>query len=210
MNILIVIAIHGYMASVVRSAPLPELPGANRTLVADPAFQEVLLRSLSLIQKVLLSISETHKSCIHTETLQLNSTENANLKTMEDTIRFPSAPVVKAISESFTLETSLRRMSEGLQLHQDLLKSVLPQLDNKDCVTELLADIRDLLIQIHKMLRKVQAEPGVQPTASTLALRLQGEFQVQVATHLTLVQLQSFVQDMARCLRSLVQEGEQS
>lgn len=49
-------------------------------------------------------------------------------------------------------ETSLRRMSEGLQLHQALLKqSVEPRLDNKACVEELDGDITDLLTQIHKV-----------------------------------------------------------
>lgn len=62
---LAVIAIHGFMASV-RGAPLPaELPGATATLVAD--LQEILPMSLSLIDKVLGSINDTHKSCIHTE-----------------------------------------------------------------------------------------------------------------------------------------------
>lgn len=42
-------------------------------------------------------------------------------------------------------------MSEGLQLHRALLSSVSPRLENKDKVTGLLADIRDLVIQINKV-----------------------------------------------------------
>ncbi|XP_029933803.1 colony stimulating factor 3 (granulocyte) a [Myripristis murdjan] len=210
MNILIVIAIPCcYMASFVRSAPLPELPGVNRTLVEDPGFQELVERSHSLIQKVLLSIPEAHKSCIHTETLQLNSAENAKLVVMAANIGIPSAPVLKVVSDNFTLETCLSRMSEGIQLHRALLSAVLPRLDKKDRVNELLADTRDLLVQIHKMQKMVQGESAVQPTPPALNLRLPGEYEVQVATHLTLVQLQSFGQDMVRSLRSLQQSSEE-
>lgn len=48
-------------------------------------------------------------------------------------------------------ETSLRHMYEGLQLHRALLSSISPRLENKEKVTELLADIRDLVIQINKV-----------------------------------------------------------
>lgn len=42
-------------------------------------------------------------------------------------------------------------MSEGLQLHRALLTSVSPRLESKDKVTGLLADIKDLVIQINKV-----------------------------------------------------------
>ena len=42
-------------------------------------------------------------------------------------------------------------MIEGLQLHRALLSSVSPHLENKDKVTALQADIRDLVIQINKV-----------------------------------------------------------
>ncbi|XP_045925463.1 uncharacterized protein LOC123983293 isoform X2 [Micropterus dolomieu] len=189
------------MATFARSAPLPE----NNTL-KDPASQEIVQRSRSLIQKILLSIPDTHKSCIHTETLQLNSAENAKLVIMASNIGIPPAPLLKA--ENLNLETSLKRMAEGLQLHRALLTSVSPRLESKDKVTGLLADIKDLVIQINKMLKIVQAEAVVQPTPTPVALRLPGEYEVQVAAHLTLVQLQSFGQDVVRCLRSLDQSNE--
>nr|XP_020461810.1 uncharacterized protein LOC109963549 isoform X2 [Monopterus albus]XP_020461811.1 uncharacterized protein LOC109963549 isoform X2 [Monopterus albus] len=194
------------MASYSRSAPLPE----KSALVADPQFQEIVQRSRSLIQKILLSIPDTHKSCIHTETLRLDSSENGNLVIMASNIGIPSAPVIKAVSESFTLEASLSQMSEGLQVHQALLSAVSPRLENKDRVTELMADIRDLTIQINKMLKMVQTETVAQPTPTPRALRLPGEYEVQVAAHLTLVQLQSFGQDMVHCLRGLDQSNEET
>ncbi|KAF1374046.1 hypothetical protein PFLUV_G00245200 [Perca fluviatilis] len=192
------------MATFARSAPLPE----GNILVEGAQFQEIVQRSRTLLQKILLSIPDTHKSCIHTETLQLNSSENAKLVMMASTIGIPSAPVVTVVSENLTLETSLTRMSEGLQLHRALLSSVSPRLENKDKVTVLQADIRDLVIQINKMLKMIQAEAVVQPSPTPVALRLPGEYEVQVAAHLTLVQLQSFGQDTARFLRSLDHSNE--
>ncbi|XP_034715847.1 colony stimulating factor 3 (granulocyte) a isoform X1 [Etheostoma cragini] len=199
-----VFAIPCYMAMFARSAPLPE----RDVLVAGAQFQEIVQRSHSLIQKILLSIPDTHKSCIHTETLQLDSAENSKLVMMASIIGIPSAPVL-TVTENLTLETGLTRMSEGLQLHRALLSSVSPRLENKDKVTVLQADIRDLVIQINKMLKIVRAEAAVQPSPTPLALRLPGEYEVQVAAHLTLVQLQSFGQDTVRFLRSLEHSSEE-
>ncbi|XP_047465619.1 granulocyte colony-stimulating factor-like [Mugil cephalus] len=204
MNMLIAFALPLYMATLARGAPLPE----TGALVEEPLFQETVQRSRSLVQKILLSVVDAHKSCIHTETLQLNSSENAKLATMASIIGIPPAPVLRVVSENVTLESSLRRMHEGLLLHRDLLSSVSPRLESKDSVTGLMADIRDLALQITKMLKMVQAEATAQPTRAPVALRLSGEYEVQVAAHLTLVQLQSFGQDMVRCLRSLDRSSE--
>ncbi|XP_076616350.1 colony stimulating factor 3 (granulocyte) a isoform X1 [Chaetodon auriga] len=206
MNILIVLAIPCYMATFARSAPLPE----RSALVEDPQSQEMVQRSRGLTEKILLAIPDAHKSCIRSEALKLNSSENAKLTLMASTIGIPSAPVLRVVSENFTLETCLRRMSEGLQLHRTLLTSVSPHLESKDKVTELLADIKDLGIQINKILKMVQGEAAVQPTPTPVALRLPGTYEVQVAAHLTLVQLQSFGQDMVRCLRSLDRSSEET
>ncbi|XP_034563982.1 colony stimulating factor 3 (granulocyte) a isoform X3 [Notolabrus celidotus] len=193
------------MASFARSAPLPD----ESTLVADPRSQEIVQRSRSLIQKILLSIPDAHKSCIHTETLKLNSSENEKLGVMASNIGIPSAPILGSLSLNFSLETRLKRISEGLQLHRALLSSVSPHLENKDKVMELQADIKDLIIQINKMLNKIKGETVVQPTPTPVALRLPGEYEVQVAAHLTLVQLQAFGQDVVRTLRSLAQSSEE-
>lgn len=203
---LTVFAVLYYMTDLVCA---PELSDAQSTLVASLQFQEIVQRSRSLTEKILLSIPETHKSCIDIETLQLNSSDNAKLGIMATNIGIPSVPVLKVVSEKFSLETSLRRMSEGLQLHRDMLSSVSPRLGKTDKVTELTADIRDLGIQINKMLKMLPTETVVQPTSTPVALRLPGEYEVQVAAHLTLVQLQSFGQDMIRHLRSLDQSNEE-
>lgn len=50
-------------------------------------------------------------------------------------------------------EDGLRQLYEGLQLYRALLSSLsnYPRLANKDKVTELMADVRDLAIQIKKV-----------------------------------------------------------
>ncbi|KAG8009085.1 hypothetical protein GBF38_011692 [Nibea albiflora] len=194
------------MAMFARSAPLP----GGSTLVADPQSQEIVERSRLLIQKILLSIPDTHKSCIHSEGLKLNSSENAKLVIMAATIGIPSAPVLRPVSDNFSVETSLSQMSEGLQQHRALLQqaSDSPHLTKKDKLTELMVDIRDLVIQTNKLLKIVQ-ETVVLRTPSPVTLNLPGEYEVQVAAHLILVQLQSFGQDMDRSLRSMVQKKEE-
>ncbi|XP_071318402.1 colony stimulating factor 3 (granulocyte) a isoform X2 [Trachinotus anak] len=193
------------MAAAARCAPLPE----SSALVEDPLFQDMAQRSRSLVEKILLSIPDTHSSCVHTETLQLNSSENTKFELMATKIGIPSAPVVRIVSESVTVQTSLTQVSEGLQLHQALLIAISERLENTNKVTDLMADIRDLTIQINKLLKMVQKDAVVQPSPTPMALRLQGEYDVQVAAHLTLVQLQAFGQDTVRCLRSLDQSNEE-
>ncbi|XP_037611277.1 uncharacterized protein LOC119479580 isoform X3 [Sebastes umbrosus] len=188
------------MATFARSAPL--LPEWS-ALVESQQFQDFRLTSDSLTQKILFSIPDTHKSCIQSETLKLNSSENAQYATMVTTIGIRPAPVLSVVSENYSLETSLRHMSEGFQLHRDLLSAVSPRLANKDNVTGLVADIRDLVLWINKMLKMVQTDAVVQPSPTPVALNLPGNYEVQVAAHMILVQLQAFGQDTARCLRSL-------
>uniref|UniRef100_A0A1A7X7Q6 Colony stimulating factor 3 (Granulocyte) a n=1 Tax=Iconisemion striatum TaxID=60296 RepID=A0A1A7X7Q6_9TELE len=184
------------MAFTAHSAPLPE----NGSLVEDPQFQDGLHRSRSLTQKILLSVPDTHKSCIHTETLQLNSSDNSELATIATTIGVPPASVLGSLSGNVSLEDSLRRMYEGLKLHQELLNLIAPRLEEKEKVNDLMDDIRDLAIQIMKMLNTKE-----QPTTPPVALRLPGTYEVQVAAHLTLVQLQSFGQNMDQVFMSLDQ-----
>lgn len=70
-----------------------------------------------------------------------------------------------------------------------------------------LSDLRHLLcLQMLKMLLTDVAVKSPPPTPP--ALRLPGEYEVQVAAHLTLEQLQAFGRDVVRCLRSLDQSED--
>ncbi|AWP17486.1 Granulocyte colony stimulating factor 1 isoform 2 [Scophthalmus maximus] len=205
MNILIVFALPCYMATLGRGAPLP----GRSALVEEPRFQELVQKSRSLTEKILGSVPAAHESCVRTESFKLNSSENAHLAIMAANIGILPAPVLRAVSENVISKTILTRISEGLQLHRALLSTISGRLQNKDQVTELMADIRDLDIQINKMLKMVQEEAVVLPTQPTVTLRLPGEYEVQLAAHLTLEQLLSFGQDTVRYLRSLDKSNEE-
>ncbi|XP_029954217.1 uncharacterized protein LOC115393372 [Salarias fasciatus] len=195
------------MASVARGAPLSARAdrGNFSALVEERRFQELVQRSRSLAHKILQAIPDTHKSCVYTETLKLNSSENAKLGRMAATIRLPDAPVLKVASENVTVEQSLKQMHEGLQLQEASLGSVAPRLEHKEKVMELQADVRDLAVQISMMLDLLQADSSSPPS---VALHLPGEYEVQVAAHLTLARLQDFGRDVVRCLRILDRSGE--
>ncbi|KAL3967540.1 RNA-binding protein 23/39 [Sarotherodon galilaeus] len=206
MHIPIVFAISCYMATFALSAPLPE----RRALVEGPEFQEIVQKCKLLTEKILLSIPETHKSCIKIETLQLNSTDNTRFEVLRSEIGIPSAPHIKAPSENVTLEDSLRQLYEGLQLYRALLGSLgnYHRLANKDRVTGLMADVKDLAIQIKEMLKIVLPQGSPHPTKPSVSLNLPAEYEFQVAAHLTLVDLQSYIQDLVRFLRTLDRSTE--
>lgn len=59
-----------------------------------------------------------------------------------------------------------------------------------------------------QMLKTVNRE-AVQATPPAMTLNLSGGYEIQVATHLTLVQLQAFGRDVERYLRTLDQSSEE-
>ncbi|XP_016889454.1 colony stimulating factor 3 (granulocyte) a isoform X2 [Cynoglossus semilaevis] len=192
------------MASIGRSAPLQQQTPKSSALVEDPDFQELVERSRSLALKILQSIPDTHKSCIHSQnTLQLNSPDNLRFEFMANSIGIPPTPVVTPVSENFSLNTSLKNMSEGLHQFSALLSTISERLQNKNKVVELMSDIKDLTIQINKMQKMLHRDSVVQSTPAPVSLHIDGHYEVQLAAHLTLVKLQSFGQDIVRCLRSL-------
>uniref|UniRef100_A0A674DIF2 Granulocyte colony-stimulating factor n=1 Tax=Salmo trutta TaxID=8032 RepID=A0A674DIF2_SALTR len=99
-------------------------------------------------------------------------------------------------------EVCLSSMSAGLQLYQDVLGELKERMTT-DKVTGLLADIRDLLAQVNKMQEPGQMSSVSQYEGSGLASRLPGDYEVQVATHFTLLQLRDFTQNLKRSLRNV-------
>ncbi|CAL8300799.1 unnamed protein product [Lota lota] len=198
------------MAAFVRSAPLPEFSGDNFRSLADSDFYNNVDNSLSILRKIVHSIPETHRACIIANTIDLNS-EKGKFALVAKRIGIPVSPVLHVSSENSTMslqESTLVQMSEGLLLHQTLLSSISTHLGPQDTVTELLTDIRDLLFQIRKLLKIIKGDSAEHPVAHVLNLQLPGEFDVQVATHVTLQQLQDFGQDMERILRRVAQANE--
>ncbi|KAJ8364676.1 hypothetical protein SKAU_G00135070 [Synaphobranchus kaupii] len=171
-----------------------------------PDFLRAVEHSQSLVNKILKDIPDTHESCVSSKSLTLHPTSQpSNLQYMESSLRIPRAPILKGLSAEFTLEMCLNRTSEGLKMYQDVLSALRNRVSNPQKMKELQADVKDLLTQIKKMQELGQFETREEYRGSGLASRLSGDFEVQVATHLSLLQLQDFVRDIFRSLRNMIQ-----
>ncbi|XP_041634099.1 granulocyte colony-stimulating factor-like [Cheilinus undulatus] len=195
MNTFIVAAVlHVFLCSLlVQSAPISspsDLP---------PAFREAAAQAKTLVEKILRDIPAVHGATVNTEGLTLDpSTQTENLQMMATTLRIPAAPVLKPLSERFTLDVCVSRMAAGSRLYQGLLGVLSESLDG---LTDLQADLRDLLMNINKM--KEAAQLSSSSEDQNLDFHPQGNFEVQVAIHLTLKQLRSFCHDLIRSLRAV-------
>lgn len=188
------------MATMTHGAPLHGVTA----LVDQEPFQDLVQESHSLIQKILQSIPAVYNSTVH---VKLQSPENMVI--MASSIGIPSAPVPQVVSEDFSLESALTNMTEGLKLHRELLNAVLPQLDNNSNMVELSNDIGDLDLIIHKMLTLMEKATPSTPSSIPVALRLNDEFDVQAAAHLTLAQLEAFGQNVVLSLKSMERAKEE-
>ncbi|XP_037391480.1 colony stimulating factor 3 (granulocyte) b [Pygocentrus nattereri] len=168
-------------------------------------FSQHMELAKSFTKKLLSEIPTVHHSCVGTEGLSLEpSAEVKNLEYIMAALAIPAAPRLAPISETHTPAMSLGRISEGLQLHQHLLQEVKKKLKCSEKLTPLLADLRDLSAQVHKLQQEAQLTPSEpQAQSSSLSSRLTGDYEVQVATHLVLQQLRSFGQDVFRSLRHI-------
>uniref|UniRef100_A0A8P4KNI3 Uncharacterized protein n=1 Tax=Dicentrarchus labrax TaxID=13489 RepID=A0A8P4KNI3_DICLA len=98
-------------------------------------------------------------------------------------------------------EMSVSRMCAGSRLYQRLLGVLSDRLSG---LSDLRADLRDLLTHINKMREAAQlgAGGGVDQDHG-LDLTSRSDYDVQVAVHLTLTQLRSFCHDLIRSLRAV-------
>lgn len=122
--------------------------------------------------------------------------------------------------------TSLPQISKGLQLHEDLLSIIVNHLEQKQQLSDLKIDITNLKKQIIRVgacvcvrsqffisdskvnacisplvpLQMLKVAGGQVEELPKPTLNLPGNYEVQVAAHLTLQQLQNFLQDVDQCL----------
>ncbi|XP_034567703.1 granulocyte colony-stimulating factor-like [Notolabrus celidotus] len=194
--IIVVVLLQQYLfADLVRSAPLGSLSDL------PPSFREAAERAKTLAEKILNDIPAVYSTTVHTEGLTLDpSTQTANLQMMVTSLGIPAAPVLKPLSERFTLDTCVSRMSAGSRLYQGLL-GVLSR--RQSGLSDLHADLRDLLTHINKMKEVAQLSSGEEDPNHSLDLTLHGSYDFQVAVHLTLTQLRSFCHDLMRSLRAV-------
>ncbi|XP_035472426.2 granulocyte colony-stimulating factor [Scophthalmus maximus] len=181
----------------VQSAPIS--PASD----SPPAFREAAERVKMLVEKILRDLPAAHATVINTEGLTLDpSTQTTNLQMMVTSLGIPNIPVLKPLSERFTLDMCVSRMSAGGRLYQGLLGVLSERLSG---LTDLQADVRDLLTHIRKMKEATQigADSSDEIQSLDLASRLHGNYEVQVAVHVTLTQLRSFCHDLIRSLRAV-------
>ncbi|XP_006638329.3 granulocyte colony-stimulating factor-like [Lepisosteus oculatus] len=198
MNSLYTLSMHFCLALLACAHPLPEYSGEIGLVMEDPEFQKVVSQSWSLVKKIQDDIPEVTKA------LALPDYKDIDLQMMAAQLGIPSAPVLKALTTEFTLETSLTRMTEGLQMFQHLLTIVRDHSVAPEKLDILLADIRDLMTQNYKVSQLAQLEINVvQYVDSGLAARLAGEFEKRVAAHIVLANLRAFAQDVHRSLRHM-------
>lgn len=180
-------------ASLVQSAPL----GSPSNL--PPAFRETAMEAKTLGEKILKDISSAHAATVMSFSLDSST---ASLQTMAASMGMPASPVLKGLSEHFTLDMCVSRMLAGVQMYQNLLEVLSNKVNGLE---DLRANLRDLLSHINKLKEAAQVSAdGSDPNPSfDLASHLQDSYSVQVAVHLTLTQLRSFCHDLNRTFRVL-------
>ncbi|XP_046894497.1 colony stimulating factor 3 (granulocyte) a [Hypomesus transpacificus] len=188
MKSLLIVALQCCVAALVCAAPV-HLPD-------DADFEQTLEQAQGLVEKILRSIPSVQKD----QTLDPSS-QTGDLQLMVKTLGIPPAPTFKAISTHFTLEVCLQRMSLGLQLHHSLLGALTPA--SSSATKHLQADLRDLQALVNKMQGQSQLSVTPKSEEPGFTLNISGSYEVQVATHLALLQLRTFSHDLVRSLRNI-------
>ncbi|MED6245202.1 hypothetical protein CHARACLAT_000250 [Characodon lateralis] len=182
-------------ASLVQSAPV----GLPSNL--PPAFRETAVEAKTLSEKILKDISAAHTATVKDFSLD-SSSQMSNLQMMAVSMGIPSSPVLKVLSEHFTLDMCVSRMLAGVQMYQNLLEVLSSRASGLE---DLKADLRDLLNHINKLTEaQLGADYSDQNPISDLDSHLQDSYSVQVAVHMTLTQLRSFCHDLNRTFRVLI------
>ncbi|XP_018597483.1 colony stimulating factor 3 (granulocyte) a [Scleropages formosus] len=187
------------------AAPVHEFSGEAGLFMEDPELRLALKLGQAVAMKVIDDIPAAHKATVSSQTLSLNSPLERKLEYMVTLLKIPAPPVLQAIGADFTLETCLNNMSEGLQMYQDLLAVISGRVETPENLAEMQADLKELLGRVHKIRKLSELEMAVPHRMSDLATRLTGDFEVEVATHLVLVELRTFVQHVFRGLRNISQ-----
>ncbi|XP_067282668.1 colony stimulating factor 3 (granulocyte) b [Pseudorasbora parva] len=185
MKFYLILAVH--CLTLVCSAPLHEL-----TRASDSA--------MSLAKKVLSGVPAAHAACVTNTGLTLSG-DAKSLEYLLSEIGIPAPPVLK--SEGFTLDMSLSRIINGVELHAKLLQDISNALSCPEELEMLIADLRELSTQAQQMRGLAQIATESQDVVPQFSLRMDSDFRKQMAAHLSLQQLRNFTQDVIRSLRHI-------
>uniref|UniRef100_A0A3B4AVE7 Uncharacterized protein n=1 Tax=Periophthalmus magnuspinnatus TaxID=409849 RepID=A0A3B4AVE7_9GOBI len=160
---------------------------------------QILVRSQSLVQKILQSLVQIHAQIVTSPGLTFDHSGHApELHLMMSQLQIPTPPLLKPLSPSFT-QDCVRRMWEGLEQQQ----RIVGELSSKQStLSDLHADLSDLKGQVATVTMGVVNSSPVQSESSIL-INLHGDYETEVAVHLMLTTLRTFCQDLRRSLRTL-------
>ncbi|XP_006805316.1 uncharacterized protein LOC102780934 [Neolamprologus brichardi] len=182
------------LAALVQSAP-----------VSSPSNpKEAVERVMRLVEKIRKDVRSVHGSIINIDGFTLDSSsQTGELEMKRINLGIPDPPVLKELSEQFTADMCVSRMLAGGRLYQGLLVDLSRRLGGLEALS---AELRDLVTHINQMKDAAQLSSDSSDQSSLdLALNLHGNYDVQVAAHLTLCQLLEFCHDLIRSLRNMAE-----
>lgn len=184
------------LAALVQSAPVSSPSNPSQT------FKEAVERVKRLVEKIRKDVRSVHGSIINIDGLTLDpSSQTGELEMKRINLGIPDPPVLKELSEQFTEDMCVSRMLAGGRLYQGLLVDLSHRLGGLEALS---AELRDLVTHINQMKDAAQLSSDSSDQSSLdLTLNLHGNYDVQVAAHLTLCQLLEFCHDLIRSLRSM-------
>ncbi|TNM97125.1 hypothetical protein fugu_015281 [Takifugu bimaculatus] len=169
-----------------------------------PDLTDVAERARTLVQKILRDIPVAHAAAISTK---VKETSGWLLQLLSDWLSlvnsspFPQGLTLDSAQLTNLQDICVSRMLVGCQMFQKLLGVLSERVDG---LMDLKVTLRDLVTHITKMTETVRLN-GDTPEAPSwdAASRLPGNYEAQMAAHLTLIQLRSFCHDLTRSLRAI-------
>uniref|UniRef100_A0A3Q3C8E4 Uncharacterized LOC102308930 n=1 Tax=Haplochromis burtoni TaxID=8153 RepID=A0A3Q3C8E4_HAPBU len=184
------------LAALVQSAPVSSPSNPSQT------FKEAVERVMRLVEKIRKDVRSVHGSIINIDGFTLDpSSQTGELEMKRINLGIPDPPVLKELSEQFTADMCVSRMLAGGRLYQGLLVDLSRRLGGLEALS---AELRDLVTHINQeVLGFIQVVWSL--LSLDLTLNLHGNYDVQVAAHLTLCQLLEFCHDLIRSLRNMAE-----
>uniref|UniRef100_A0AAY4C589 Uncharacterized protein n=2 Tax=Denticeps clupeoides TaxID=299321 RepID=A0AAY4C589_9TELE len=195
---------HCALVALLRAAPVTRV-GMEGSPQNQSQFPAAVAAARSLSRKLVDAVGRTHAACVQSPSFTLDpSSDTGKWQYMAASLGIPAVPALSPPSNGSMVDTdTLKQIMIGLQLHEGLLKAIWPYLSNREPLDLLQADIKELTEQIYQILELLEEPASLQPPSVNLASGLT-DYQVQVALHLTLQQLQSFGHNVFRILRYMM------
>uniref|UniRef100_A0A3B4GIZ6 Uncharacterized LOC102201030 n=1 Tax=Pundamilia nyererei TaxID=303518 RepID=A0A3B4GIZ6_9CICH len=186
------------LAALVQSAPVSSPSNPSQT------FKEAVERVMRLVEKIRKDVRSVHGSIINIDGFTLDpSSQTGELEMKRINLGIPDPPVLKELSEQFTADMCVSRMLAAGRLYQGLLVDLSRRLGGLEALS---AELRDLVTHINQMKDAAQlSSDSLDQSSLDLTLNLHGNYDVQVAAHLTLCQLLEFCHDLIRSLRNMAE-----